>query len=90
MKILIWKSYGNIEVYRSETQEDFRGLLDLIKTIATQEDIWNSELEKCFINIDFVGLKNKPHYIENDIISYIIGCNCDSFEDIYFSDLIIL
>lgn len=89
MKILIWQAHGIIDVYRMETNEDYRNLMNLIKTIATQCGLWIDELENKYQEVDFINLQNKCRFIERYFLIPLSDCS-DSFETIYFTDLTIL
>ena len=88
MKILIWKSYGNIDVYKISTQEDYQLLLNLLETILKQEEVLINEFNECKIKCESISLNKKYMCIENELLEFIRDSYLDSFEDIYFSDLI--
>lgn len=90
MQILIWKAYGDIDVYCAETPAQLESILsdviDCVKYVTSSEDIplINEYIDSIKTSIDNNHLLSTKKLINNLIEEYSLVGNHDSFEYFYF------
>lgn len=90
MQILIWKAYGDIDVYCAETPAQLESILsdviDCVKYVSSVEDIpiideYNFGIQS---SIQSNNIKNAKLFIRELIEGYNLVGNHESFEYFYF------
>lgn len=90
MQILIWKAYGDIDVYCAETPTQLEGILsdviDCVKYVTSIEDIPIIDEYRYGIqnSIDTEDLSNAKLLMLKLIEEHILVGNNESFEYFYF------
>ena len=87
MKVLVWKSYGDIGVYCIDTNEQ---LSRMVQMMIDCVDGWGLEAEVLKAQADLKDGDNRPNLLRayRTIHNAVYESGHESFEDIFITDVI--
>jgi hypothetical protein len=86
MKVLVWKSYGDIKVYAAETAEQLEGIID---TMMCCIEGWGEDKKIAMVKAHIEKHKgdHKEMMRAFNTIKNATGEGSDQFEDIFLTDV---
>lgn len=87
MKVLVWKSYGDIKVYAAETAEQLEGI---VNTMIACVEKWDIDAEIKMVTDHMVKHKGDRKEIVRAFnnIKYAAGSDNETFEDIFLTTVL--
>ena len=87
MKVLVWKSYGDIKVYAAETAEQLEGI---VNTMIACVEKWDIDAEIKMVTDHMVKHKGDRKEIVRafNTIKHAAGSDDEMFEDIFLTTVL--